>query len=201
MVQSLAPLGAQERKLHLGCGRTPIPGWVNLDVMALPGVDVVADLDDCKRTLLPFPENYFDLIMGNHVFEHVRNTLALMEEMHRIAKPDAKFVIQLPYGSSDDAFEDPTHVRPYFINSFAYFSQPAYWRADYGYRGDWQPDRIVLRLKESRFRGRAADQVLEEVMSRRNVVVEMVANLTAVKPIRAPRRELLVAPKIDIQLV
>jgi SAM-dependent methyltransferase len=201
MTPTLAPLGAVERKLNLGCGRTPIPGWVNLDVVALPGVDVVADLDDCARTLLPFPENHFDWIVGTHVLEHVRNTLPLLEDLHRVAKPDAKLVFNLPYGSSDDAHEDPTHVRAYFLNSFGYFSQPAYWRTDYGYRGDWQPGRIVLRVKESRYRGRPAEQILEDVMSKRNVVVEMSAHLTAVKPIRAPKRELLVAPKIEVQFV
>jgi hypothetical protein len=47
-----------------------------------------------------------------------------MEELHRIAKPNAKVVFKVPYGSSDRAFEDPTHVRQYFLHSFDYFCQP-----------------------------------------------------------------------------
>lgn len=29
-------------KLHVGCGRTILPGWINLDASALPGVDLQA---------------------------------------------------------------------------------------------------------------------------------------------------------------
>jgi hypothetical protein len=37
-------------RLHLGCGQSPIAGWVNIDVQALPGVDRVLDV----RHGLPF---------------------------------------------------------------------------------------------------------------------------------------------------
>ncbi len=32
-------------RLHLGYGRSPLQGWINLDLMPGDGVDVVADLD------------------------------------------------------------------------------------------------------------------------------------------------------------
>jgi SAM-dependent methyltransferase len=73
------------------------------------------------------------------------NVCLLMQELHRIAKPNGKLVIRCPHGASDDAWEDPTHVRAFFARSFGYFSQPFYWLADYGYRGDWQPAKIVLK--------------------------------------------------------
>ena len=68
-----------------------------------------------------------------------------MQELWRIAKPNAKMVIRVPHGASDDAWEDPTHVRAYFSNSFGYYSQPYYWRADYGYRGDWLHEKLQQR--------------------------------------------------------
>jgi hypothetical protein len=40
-------------KLNLGCGRDIKQGFVNLDYMPLPGVDVVADLERCADTKLP----------------------------------------------------------------------------------------------------------------------------------------------------
>lgn len=131
------------QRLNIGCGRNILAGWINIDSAILPGVDVVADLEQCVRQPLPFPDSSCDEFLLSHVLEHVRNALGLMQELHRIAKPDAKIVIRTPHGSSDDAWDDPTHVRPYFPNSFNYFSQLAYWRADYGYRGDWELKKLL----------------------------------------------------------
>jgi hypothetical protein len=103
----------------------------------------------------------------------------------------------VPYGSSDAAWTDPTHVRAWFIGSFGFFGQPFYWRADYGYRGDWETQAIHL-LIDDRFRGRPADAIMAAVNVERNVVAEMVATLTAVKPIREPRAELQIAPEIRL---
>lgn len=188
-------------RLNVGCGRNPIVGWLNLDCMALPGVDIVADLEKCGTEPLPIESDSVDEFLLQHVLEHIKNPLPLMQELHRVAKPEALAVIRTPYGSTDDAWEDPTHVRPYFAGSFGYFSQPLYWRADYGYRGDWQAERIVLMVPYSRAQGRSAEAVMELVHRERNVVAEMHAELRAVKPIRAPQRDLQQLPRLEIQLV
>ena len=96
------------------------------------------------------------------------------------------------------AFEDPTHVRQYFLNSFGYFSQPYYWRADYGYRGDWKVNKIELAVDRTAHDGMAAAEILECVQSRRNVVREMITELEAVKPIREPKKEL--QPQVNVVL-
>ena len=77
----------QPKRLNVGCGRNIIDGWVNLDVMSLPGIDIVADLEDCAITPLPFDDDSFD--------SHLN---PLMQELP--AKPNAKMVI---------ARWDPTH--------------------------------------------------------------------------------------------
>ena len=184
-------------KLHLGCGRTILPGWVNVDRVKLPGVDVMADLERCRTVPLPFADDSADEFLMSHVIEHVRDTLGLMQELHRIAKPGAVLVARTPYGSSDDAWEDLTHVRPYFIQSWGYFSQPYYWRADYGFRGDWQPELVQLAVDEEDCSGLDSQFLLRTVFRERNVVQEMLVRLRAVKPIREPRRELQVLPKIE----
>lgn len=187
-------------KLNLGCGRHAMPGWVNVDAIALPGVDVVADLDRCRDAPLPFPDESAGAFLLSHVLEHLRDPLPLFQELHRIAKPGAIATVRCPYGSSDDADEDPTHVRRLFIHSFGYFSQPFYWRADYGYRGDWQPRRVTLHVVRQGHEGLGQDAILERVRTLRNVVVEMVAELEAVKPLRPPDRALQVAPAVDVAL-
>ena len=173
------------QRLHLGCGSDIRAGWINLDSCKLPGIDVIADLDDCRRTPLTFPADSIDEFLCSHVLEHLRDTLGLMQELHRIAKPGAIATFRVPYGYSDDADEDPTHVRRLFLYSFSYFSQRGYWYADYGYRGDWETENIVLTVDAGRHAGKSFDQIFEEVRTQRNVVLEMIATLRAVKPARA----------------
>lgn len=176
-------------KLNLGCGRNPMDGYVNLDRADLPGVDVVHDLSVHP---LPFDDDTFDEIIGIDLIEHIADPLSLMAELWRIAAPDALCSFALPYGSSDDAWEDPTHVRPYFINSWMYFAQPTYYRADYGYRADWQAERIILDVNCA---GTVAE-ITEQVMSMRNTVRRQVVELRAIKPARAPDRSLWVNPQV-----
>jgi ubiquinone/menaquinone biosynthesis C-methylase UbiE len=193
--------GSNVKKLHLGCGRTIKNGWINLDIMPLPGVNVIADLDACKTVPLPFEDSSIDEFFSSHLLQHLHNTLDFMQELYRVAKPDAKAVFRVPYGSTDAAFEDPTHVRQYFLSSFGYFSQPFYWAADYGYRGDWSTEKIDLMVSAEKFRGKAANQIFYDINTYRNIVLEMVVTLLAVKPIREPKRELMTAPEITIVLV
>jgi SAM-dependent methyltransferase len=176
-------------KLNIGCGRNTIPGWVNLDMVTLPGVDCVFDLDNIPRysRKLPFPDDTFDEMQMFHVIEHLSHPLPIMEELWRVAKPGCKLVIRCPYGSSDNAFEDPTHVRQYFLNSFMYFGQPAYLRADYSYRGDWQEDFRSLVLPKGVTKDMlppSPQELMQHVMFGRNTVDEFHVQLSAVKPAR-----------------
>jgi SAM-dependent methyltransferase len=196
----LPPSASAPGKLNLGCGRTILPGWLNVDFVTGPGVDIVVDLDDLARTPLPLPDDSIDEFLGSHLLEHLHHPLAFMQELHRVAAPDALAVFQLPYGASDDAYEDPTHVRQYFMNSFIYFSQPAYARADYGYRGDWQPLQIRLLIDKPRWQGKSRVEIIDAVDSLRNVVLEMQVYCQAIKPIRNARTHDMVHPTIELVL-
>jgi len=161
---------------------------------------VVFDLDGCGERPLPFPDDSVDEFLASHVIEHLRYPLPFMQELHRVAKPDARAVLRVPYGSSDEAYEDPTHVRQYFLNSFGYFSQPYYWRADYGYRGDWATEKLTLLVDAKRHGGKSVEQIMSEVHTLRNVVKEMIVELRAVKPIREPKAELQAGYRVEISL-
>jgi SAM-dependent methyltransferase len=189
------------RRLHLGCGRDIRSGWINLDRTRAPGVDVAADLDACARTPLPFAEGAFDEFEASHVLEHLAHPLPFMQELHRIAAPGARAVFTVPHGAHDDAFTDPTHVRQYFATSFGYFGQPHYWRADYGYRGDWQVEYVLVTVDAQRVAGLDDAAALQLVDRERNVARELTAVLTAVKPAREPRRELQQQPVIEVRRV
>jgi len=188
-------------KLNVGCGRNIMDGWVNLDSIPLPGVDIVFDLESCATRKIPLPDDAAEELFLSHVIEHIHNILPMMEELHRVARPDAKMIIRVPYGSSDDAYEDPTHIRPCFIGTFGYFSQPFYWRADYGYRGDWQPKRITLAVEKRFVQTNNVTQIMAMVRHQRNVVKEMAVELRCIKPIRSPAKELQESPEITIQII
>jgi SAM-dependent methyltransferase len=189
-------------KLHLGCGRTRLEGYVNVDVVRGPAVDLVMDFDACGAggAAFPYADNSVEESLGRHLIEHLRNPLPFMQELWRVTRPGGVATFHCPYGSSDDAFEDPTHVRQYFLHSWGYFSQPFYWRADYGYRGDWDCRQIVLELTAAKFANRPADEIMEAVMSKRNVVLQMRAELVAVKPPRPPDAALIRHAPVELNL-
>ena len=61
-----------------GAGRTP-PGYVNLDLVAMPGVHVAADAES-----LPFPAGVFARVECDAVLEHVRHPERVLAEIHRV---------------------------------------------------------------------------------------------------------------------
>ena len=200
-MDALSRFGEPPYRLNVGCGRNVLADWVNLDVASLPGVDIACDLEELRTRPVPLPDDSVEEFLLSHVIEHVRDTLGLMQELWRIAAPGAVATVRVPHGGSDDAWEDPTHVRPYFAGSFAPFSQPYYWRADYGYRGDWQPEVVRLMVDRARADALAPPQLFELVQRQRNVVREMSCTLRAVKPRREPRADLQVPPTIKVVLV
>lgn len=67
-----------------------------------PLADVKADI--CN---LPFESNRFDVILCNHVLEHIPNDTKAMEELYRILKPGGWGVFQIPQDlQREKTFED-----------------------------------------------------------------------------------------------
>ena len=109
-------------KLHLGCGTNIYPGWVNLDCAALPGVDVVHDLNQLP---LPFADGTVDEILCQDVFEHV-NYPPLLKECLRLLVPGGQIHIQVPHFTAVNNFDDPTHVNMFSSKTFKYFAANTY---------------------------------------------------------------------------
>mgnify|MGYP002789927358 CR=1 FL=1 len=183
-------------RLNVGCGRQIRAGWVNLDSQALSGVDVVADLDACRRQPLPFADDSFEELYASHVLEHLNDPLACMQELHRVARHGARLEVRVPHGASDEADIDPTHVRRYFPRSFQYFSQARYRNFDYGYRGDWDTETIQLVVPDPRYAGLSDQEIWALTATQRNVATEMRVLLRAIKPARAWQAAAAGAPKV-----
>lgn len=81
-------------RLHIGCGKFPRPGWINLDNKVRPGVDCVADL----RTELPFPDGAADYAVAIHVLPHIRLDAlpAALARIRRVLKPGGVLRLALP---------------------------------------------------------------------------------------------------------
>lgn len=183
-------------KVNLGCGKDVREGWVNVDHgPRLPDGVVNVDLDRIgpqpgKRTL-PWRGGSVEEIHMSHVIEHLKDPLPLMEELYRVAAEGCQLVIRCPHGASNDADEDPTHVRRMFPGSFQYFSQPIYWRADYGYRGDWQLVVANLLVYDVHLTKYGEKGMLQAIEHGRNFVQEMVIEMVPFKPARRQDRALL----------
>lgn len=107
-----------ERALHIGSGKKTLKGAMTIDILDLPGVDVVHDLDSLPW---PFADNTFDLIFAHSVFEHLDKQIAIMEEMSRILKPGGRLVIAVPHFRCTDAFTDSTHKHFFTTQSMDYY--------------------------------------------------------------------------------
>lgn len=105
------------RRLNLGCGDDIRPGYVNLDVAPLRGVDVVHDLADLP---LPFPDAHFEEAVCQDVLEHL-DFVAVLRELHRIMRPGARLHIRSPHFTSRGAFLDPTHRTSFSVETFEFF--------------------------------------------------------------------------------
>jgi len=104
--------------LNVGCGRFPVAGAVNLDVVAGPSVDVVHDLDVIPW---PFADGTFDRVQGIQVFEHVADPVGFMCEAWRVLIPGGTLHLEVPHYTSRNSFTDPTHRRHCTEETFDYW--------------------------------------------------------------------------------
>ena len=62
---------------------------------------------------IPFKDNYFDLIICNHVLEHIENDSAAMKELHRVLRPSGKAILQVPISKIiKNTYEDFSIINP-----------------------------------------------------------------------------------------
>ncbi len=112
------PVLQDKKILHIGSGSKVLTGATSIDVLKLPGVDVVHNLDIYPW---PFEAESFDVIYGHSVIEHLGDLVRAMEEMHRLLRPGGRIVMAVPYFRSVDAFQDPTHKLFFTSATMNYF--------------------------------------------------------------------------------
>lgn len=116
-------------KLNIGCGSLLIEGCENVDCRDLPGVRKV----DLNTRPWPWGEGTVDQVIAMDVLEHLyplgkaegqMNIVAVLSEIHRVLKPGGELLARIPSSESRGAFQDPTHVTYWNLNTWWYF---AYW--------------------------------------------------------------------------
>ena len=105
------------RKLNLGSGEYPKPGFVNVDYYSVSEPDVKHDLSSFPY---PFPDNDFDHVESDHGLEHLPDPFGVMKEVHRIAKPGALTIIRVPHFSR--GFSHAEHKSGFDV-TFPYYFQ------------------------------------------------------------------------------
>lgn len=83
-----------QNRLNIGCGKTPLDGWINTDLE--PSLPDVQYLDATKE--FPYIDNYFDIVFSEHMFEHIDlgGQTNMLREVYRTLKQGGTFVLTCP---------------------------------------------------------------------------------------------------------
>jgi len=104
--------------LDVGCGNAKIPGAVGIDLVPGTQADIVHDLN-----VMPWPleSSSFEFVRLWSILEHLRDVVAVVNEVHRVSKSGATVVVGVPHFSSVNAYSDPTHAHIFSASSLDYF--------------------------------------------------------------------------------
>jgi len=117
-------------KILLGCGDVFREGWVHHDRYRHgEHVDVACDLEVRPW---PWPDGVAEEIEAVGLVEHLRDTVAFMDECWRILKPGGRLRVEVPDWRSDLAWGDPTHVRAFTVETWQYFDPDYQWHTLFG---------------------------------------------------------------------
>jgi ubiquinone/menaquinone biosynthesis C-methylase UbiE len=104
-----------ESKLNLGSGTDYKTNWVNVDYFNKFNPDICFDLN---KLPYPFKDNTFDEVLMKHIIEHLDKPAEVLKEINRICKSNAIIQINTPHFSSNNAWGDIEHKRPFNYSCF-----------------------------------------------------------------------------------
>ncbi len=95
-------------KLDVGCGKDKQKGFVGLDIIKHPKVDIIHDV---QKFPWPVPNSVCFQILMSHLWEHIepKYRFQLMDECWRICRHDGQLLISAPYANSIGAAAHPAH--------------------------------------------------------------------------------------------
>lgn len=108
-------------RIDIGCGSGKETGYLGIDIIKAPGVDMVCDIDEG----IPLPDNTAEFVMASRVLPYVNNLFAVMNEIYRISAHKAVVCILAPYAHSF-----PHISNPLFKQKFDEYT-PRYFTSDF----------------------------------------------------------------------
>jgi predicted SAM-dependent methyltransferase len=106
-------------KINLGCGYRKLDGYINIDCRSVVEPDMCIDIIN----RLPFEDESVDEVRAFDILEHIPigKCVGVIEEISRVLKKGGKFESYTPSTDGRGAFQDPTHVSFWNINSWMYY--------------------------------------------------------------------------------
>lgn len=103
-------------KIDLCGGFNKPQGFTSID---LKDADIVTDLENG----IPLQDNSVGVIRAHDALEHIKDSRKLMSEIHRVLAPGGILLSQTPSTDGRGAWQDPTHVSFWNMNSFWYWTR------------------------------------------------------------------------------
>jgi SAM-dependent methyltransferase len=98
--------------MNWGCGEYPEPGWINSDIKAAGGIDLVCDI----LQGLPLADKSVDYIVSHHALPEIGlpDVVRVLAELRRVLKPGGVLRLGLPdLDRGLKAYQE--HDRDYFL--------------------------------------------------------------------------------------
>lgn len=149
------------RHLDLGCGPVPRNPYQQDELF---GVDIAPTENSSQITIhqanltlqpIPFPDHHFDSLSAFDFLEHLPRVLPtadgkstrfpfieLMNEIHRVLRPDGILYALTPCYPAYEAFQDPTHVNIMTEKTHHYFTGANPLGRMYGFTGQFEARKV-----------------------------------------------------------
>ncbi|MGC1241327.1 MAG: class I SAM-dependent methyltransferase [Chryseosolibacter sp.] len=98
--------------LHIAPEACLIPPFEKIHQDQYVTADIESPLAKVKMDIhrMPFRDNTFEVVLCNHVLEHVADDIAAMKEIYRVLKPGGFAILQIPFFEPvpERTFSDPS---------------------------------------------------------------------------------------------
>jgi SAM-dependent methyltransferase len=106
---------AKHKVLHFAPEQAFYKRFRQMTNLSYTTTDLYSPLADVKADIcnLPFEDNSYDIILCNHVLEHIPDDTKAMQELYRVLKPGGMGIFQIPQDlNRETTFEDDSIIDP-----------------------------------------------------------------------------------------